>query len=122
MPSDSDHIPQRPPFIPGTPEELDAVAAAPENHTVFFENEYVRVLRDNIPPGVVEKKHTHARPSIFVINASLDMDYYNEEGETVARSGKLKDGEPFWVEPEGLHWLENHDTFAFDAIRVEIKV
>jgi len=26
------------------------------------------------------------------------------------------------VEPEGLHWLENHDTFAFDAIRVEIKV
>lgn len=122
MPSDSDHIPQRPPFIPGTPEELDAVAAAPENHTVVFENEYVRVLRDNIPPGVVEKKHTHARPSIFVINASLDMDYYNEEGETVARSGKLKDGEPFWVEPEGLHWLENHDTFAFDAIRVEIKV
>ena len=122
MPSDSDHIPQRPPFIPGTPEELDAVAAAPEDHTVVFENEYVRVLRDNIPPGVVEKKHTHARPSIFVINASLDMDYYNEEGETVARSGKLKDGEPFWVEPEGLHWLENHDTFAFDAIRVEIKV
>jgi len=26
------------------------------------------------------------------------------------------------VEPEGLHWLENHDTFAFDAIRVEIEV
>ncbi len=44
------------------------------------------------------------------------------EGEIVARSGKLKDGEPFWVEPEGLHWLENHDTFAFDAIRVEVKV
>jgi hypothetical protein len=49
------------------------------------------------------------------------MDYYNEKGEIVARSGKRKDGEPFWVNPEGLHWLENHDTYAFDAYRVEIK-
>ncbi len=121
MPSESDQISRRPPFIPGTPEELDAVIAAPENHTVVFENEKVRVLHVNIPPGVVEKKHTHARPSIFIINTSPDMDYLNDKGEIVARSGKLKDGEPFWVEPEGLHWLENHDTYAFDAIRVEIK-
>ena len=49
------------------------------------------------------------------------MDYYNEKGEIVTRSGKLRDGEPFWVEPEGIHWLENHDTFAFDAIRIEVK-
>ncbi len=117
----SDHIPQRPPFIPGTPEELDSVIAAPENHTVVFENDKVRVLHVNIPPDVIEKKHTHRNPSIFIINASPNMDYYNEKGEIVARSGKRKDGEPFWVEPEGLHGLENHDAIVFDAFRVEIK-
>ena len=37
----SDHIPRRPPYIPGTPEELDSVIAAPENHTVVFENDRV---------------------------------------------------------------------------------
>ena len=50
------------------------------------------------------------------------MDYFNDKGEIVARSGKRKDGEPFWVDSEGVHWLENRDTFAFDAIRVEVKV
>jgi len=118
----SDHIPRRPPYIPGTPEELDSVLAAPENHTVVFENDRVRVLHVVIPPGVVEEKHTHKNPSVFIINASPDMDYFNDKGEIVARSGKRKDGEPFWVDPEGVHWLENRDTFAFDAIRVEVKV
>ena len=27
----------RPQFIPGTPEELDAVSAAPDNHIILFE-------------------------------------------------------------------------------------
>ena len=116
-----DHIPQRPPFIPGTSGELDALIAAPENHTVVLDNEKIRVLHVVISPGVIEKKHAHARPSIFIINASPNMDYYNEKGEIVTRSGKLRDGEPFWVEPEGVHRLENHDTFAFDALRIEVK-
>ena len=71
---------------------------------------------------MIEEKHTHKNPSVFIINASPDMDYFNDKGEIVARSGKRKDGEPFWVDPEGVHWLENRDTFAFDAIRVEVKV
>ena len=117
----TDHIPQRPPFIPGTPEEFDSVIAAAGNHTVVFENERVRVLHVVIPPGVVENKHTHKNPSVFIINASPDMHYYNDEGEIVTSSGKREDGVPFWVGPEGIHWLENYDDYAFDAIRVEIK-
>ena len=61
----SDHIPQRPPFIPGTPKELDSVIAAPENHAVVFENEKVRVLHVNIPPGVIEKKTYAHEPQYF---------------------------------------------------------
>ena len=117
----TDHVPQRPSFIPGTPEELDSVIAAPENHTVVFENERVRVLRVVIPPGVVENKHTHKNPSVFIINVSSDMHYYNDKGEIVTSSGKREDGVPFWVGPEGVHWLENYDSYAFDAIRIEIK-
>ena len=96
----SDHIPRRPPYIPGMPEELDSVIAAPENHTVVFENDRVCVLHVVIPPRVIEEKHTHKNLSVFIINASPNMDYFNDKGEIVARSGKRKDGEPFWVDSE----------------------
>jgi hypothetical protein len=49
------------------------------------------------------------------------MHYYNDKGEIVTSSGKREDGVPFWVGPEGIHWLENYDDYTFDAIRIEIK-
>ncbi len=55
----NEHMANRPPYIPGTPDELDAMLAAPENHTVIFENDQVRVLKVLVRPGEVEKPHTH---------------------------------------------------------------
>ncbi len=118
-----DNVPQRPRFIPGTPEKLDAVAAAPKNHEVMFENDRVRVLRVTLPPGAVEHKHTHKWPSVFTIYKFPKIKYFNDKGEhvpiTVNRSEF--EGKPFWVEPEGVHWVENHDTYPLEAIRVELK-
>ena len=45
------------------PAELDALAAAPENHTLLFENDAVRVLDTLVRPSQVVPLHTHQWPS-----------------------------------------------------------
>ena len=75
---------KRPEYAPGTPEELDAVVAAPGNHEVIFENDRVRVLRVTIRPGELEKQHTHKWESVFTITSMPKITYYNEKGEACA--------------------------------------
>ena len=36
---------------------LDGVLAAPENHTVLYEDEAIRVISVSIAPGAIEKPH-----------------------------------------------------------------
>lgn len=48
------------------PSSYDAVAAAPDNHRVVFENEKVRVLEVTINPG--EKEPFHEHPLFSVMN------------------------------------------------------
>jgi hypothetical protein len=41
------------------PAALDAVIAAPEFHTVLYEDDRVRVLEGLVPQGVTVPLHTH---------------------------------------------------------------
>ncbi len=116
-----DDRPGRPPFIPGTPEEYDAVTADPGSHTVVFENEKVRVVRVNVEPGVRENMHTHKWHSVFIISAFPNINYYLEDGTCIPRSGARREGIPAWIEPEGIHAVENIDTRPFEGIRIELK-
>jgi quercetin dioxygenase-like cupin family protein len=108
-------------YVPGTPEEIDAVIAAPDNHEVVFENEIVRVLRVIVRSGEVEKTHTHKWPSVFIITQRPRIKYFNEAGEEVELGPPLEEGNPFWIEPEGVHWVENLVHIDLKAIRVELK-
>jgi hypothetical protein len=47
---------------------LDAVAAAPGNHKVLFENENLRVLKVTLAPDEEEPTHHHRWRSIFVLD------------------------------------------------------
>lgn len=47
---------------------LDAVAAAPKNHVVLFENDSLRVLEVILPPDEEEPVHHHRWPSVFVFD------------------------------------------------------
>ena len=117
----NEHMANRPPYIPGTPDELDAMAAAPENHTVIFENDQVRVLKVLVRPGEVEKPHTHKWPSVFTITSMPKIKYFNEEGVACPPSGNRQEGVPFWLGPEGVHYVENPEDRPLEAIRVELK-
>ncbi len=60
--------PHTPPALPAQnglwPPSLDALVAAPEHHTLLFENSAVRVLDTHIAAGARTPLHTHAWPSV----------------------------------------------------------
>ena len=111
----------RPQFIPGTPEELDAVSAAPDNHIILFENELLRVIKVIVRPGEMENLHTHKYPCIFQINNLVKTEYHDQNGNIIPRTGTGYSGMMIYVEPEGIHQVKNIDKECMEGIRFEIK-
>lgn len=51
--------------------DLDGVVAAPDHHTVLFENEVVRVVETTIRAGDTTPLHTHLTPTVlYVVSGS----------------------------------------------------
>ena len=98
-----------------------AVIAAPEHHEVVFENDKVRVVNVLVKPGERENMHTHRWSSVFIINSFPEVNYYLEDGSSTPRTGGRREGVPHWIEPEGIHAVENIDTRPFEGVRIELK-
>ncbi|WP_258042976.1 hypothetical protein [Sphingomonas sp. NBWT7] len=110
------------------PASFDAVAAAPNSHRVLLEDEKIRVLRVEVPPGVAEPVHDHRWPSVMyfeqpqpityityrLINGKL-VEMTRFDAPAFARSQAVRG------EPEGLHAVTNRGAAPFVAIRIEFK-
>jgi hypothetical protein len=107
------------------PPELDALIAAAQHHKLLFENEYVRVLDTNIPPGEVTDVHTHSMPASLVVVSWSDFIRYDADGNVMVDSReKGLSFEPhatLWTEPLGPHALKNVGTNDLHIISIEIK-
>jgi predicted metal-dependent enzyme (double-stranded beta helix superfamily) len=105
--------------------KLDAVIAAPKSHKILLENDRVRVLEVVIQPGEKEPAHTHSLPSVMHVDEPSQIQYYDAEGKMVfdSRTSDKPRTSPTtsWLEPEGLHAVENVGDKPFHAIRVELK-
>lgn len=114
------------------PEKLDAVAAAPENHKVVYEDDNVRILQVICPPGKEEPVHTHQYKSTMWFTQSAHFIYYNYMINTNNRLIKkdsteikgfpaevLNKGQ--MVDPEGPHSVKNVGADTFIAYRIEYK-
>ncbi len=117
----ADDHPPLSPYVPGTPEALDAVIAAPASHEVVFENASVRTLRVIVRAGEAVEKHSHRCQRVFIIGKRPKIKYFAVDGGEVPIEGGPPPGEPMWLGPEGVHWVENPGDFDFEAIRVEFK-
>lgn len=111
--------------IPVWPNELDALTAAPEHHTLLFENDKVRVINACIPPGETTQLHTHKWPaSLYVISWS-DFIRYDQAGNIVLDSNSLPKiplpSSVLWSEPLAPHRLKNTGNKDLHIISVEIK-
>lgn len=114
--------------VPGAPDRLDAVIAAPASHHVIFENDRVRVLSVTIPPGRTEPVHTHDWPSIMRVEAPQPITYirYARQDGRLVETGRTErairePAEAEWMEPEGPHAVQNRGTAEYRAIRIELK-
>ena len=113
------------------PPELDAVAAAPRNHRVLFENDRLRVLEVILEPGEEEPVHHHRWPSVFVFDRIFGPIHdISPEGETlppnrdVMRALQAWDGAGCLVvqmAPQPAGRVLNASEVPLHGIRVEMK-
>ncbi|WP_425411064.1 hypothetical protein [Hyphococcus sp.] len=108
------------------PAELDAVAAAPDNHKILLENDAVRVLEVTVTPEEVEPLHSHRWPSVLYIQEAGHFTDNDADGNTIFDTRELDTPLTFpltmWKEPEAPHSVVNlSDDVPIRLIRVEIK-
>jgi hypothetical protein len=107
------------------PAALDALVAAPGQHTLLFENEHVRVLQTHIPPGHTAPVHTHRWPCVLFVRAWSDFIRRDPDGTITLDTRQLPDkptlNVPTWQQPLPPHSLENIGSTEFLAVHVEIK-
>ncbi len=84
---------------------------------VKFENDKVRVLEANLPPGVKEQVHSHPAYVIYVLEGGKYRNYASD-GKTT--EGELKSGEVLYRDPL-THAAENIGTTTMHMILVELK-
>jgi hypothetical protein len=103
---------------------LDGVLAAPENHTVLYEDDTIRVISVSIAPGAIEKPHHHCLPAVFVVDRLVSVrDFNGATGEEIPLPIPKDAPLPITAKflPQPLHYVENLDTRPFHATRIEFK-
>jgi len=107
------------------PPELDAMSAAPEHHTLLFENEYVRVLDAHVKPGDTVPVHTHCWPGVLYILGVSDFVRRDPDGKVVLdtrnSSSHAPVGSAVWGEAITPHTLENVGEQELRNITIELK-
>lgn len=98
----------------------DALAAAPRNHELLFENNDVRVLKVTVQPGVREPLHAHRYPSVLYYLSAAHMEEYSP-GRAVVDHPRKEDGAVVFLPIGPPHQMQNADTKPLIAIRVELK-
>lgn len=112
------------PNQPDCPDELDALNAAPEFHTLLFENEAVRVLDTKVPPGQTTPLHTHRWPGALYILSWSEFVRRDQNGRTMLDSRSMESlakGAALWSPPLAPHTLENVGRTDLHVIAVELK-
>ena len=84
---------------------------------VKFENDRVRVLEANLPPGVKEAVHSHPAYVIYVVEGGR---YRNYASDGKVTEGEFKTGDVIFREPI-THSAENIGDKPMHFILVELK-
>jgi quercetin dioxygenase-like cupin family protein len=95
----------------------DPAAVNSKTIKVKFENDRVRVLEAELPPGVKEQVHSHPAYVIYVL-AGGKYRNYAADGKTT--EGELKTGEVLYRDPL-THAAENIGDTTMHMILVELK-
>lgn len=102
---------------------LDAVAAAPDQHVVLFENDNIRVLRVILDGGTSEPNHHHRWPSVFVFDElpGYPVTDYDAAGQGIGVFDLGAAPKVLIVPPQPTHRVENAGERPLRGVRIEFK-
>ncbi len=104
------------------PRELWPLEAAPEQHKLVFENEHIRVLRVENPPGGVAPAHVHIWPSVIIWDAPSSVRVRDASGNVLRETPAAKPGDVVWNQAsEQPYSVENTGSELLRLYRVELK-
>lgn len=106
------------------PDSLDGLVAAPDQHTLLFENDDVRVLEARVLPGQTVPVHTHRWPGVLYILRTGHFVRRDPTGDVLVDSraaGIVHPGTAVLTPAVSPHSLENVDTSEIHMIAVELK-
>jgi hypothetical protein len=98
-------------------DELDSLTVCHDTQKLMFENAFVRVIDDVIPPGVSEPRHRHPRGLVITL-ADGDVETRNGAGNPVR--GHSTAGSVRWNEPL-THEVRNVGAAATHYVRIDVK-
>lgn len=111
--------------------ELDAVAAAPGNHRVLFENNTLRVLEVTLPDCAEEPTHHHRWPSVFVFDqVQGPVHDLGPDGEMLPPNRDVMQAVQAWdgkgclvvhMAPQAAGRVRNESGKTVHGIRIEMK-
>jgi hypothetical protein len=107
------------------PHSLDALNAAPDHHSLLFENDQVRVQRTRILPGQIVPVDTHRWPAVLFLSSWSEFVRRDPQGNvlldtrTTAEAPELNT--PIWLEPLLPHSVENVGGAELKNVQVEIE-
>jgi hypothetical protein len=97
-------------------DSLDSLKVCAATQKLIFENEFVRVIDDQIPAGVTEPLHRHRHGVVIYVTASK-YETAQDDKKTVTRR---KEGTALWSEAT-VHTVKNAGKAPAHAIRIELK-
>jgi len=98
-------------------DELDSLAVCRDTQKLIFENAFVRVIDDVIPPGAAEPRHHHPRGLVITL-ADAEVETRSGAGNFVR--GHSTAGSVRWNEPL-THEVRNVGSAPTHYIRIDIK-
>ena len=113
------------PSSPEWPDDLDALVAAPNQHTLLFENERVRVLETRVVAGDRTPVHTHRWPGVLYVLSWSNFVRYDDRGNVLVDSRNVEAFKSpptvVWSRPLPPHSLQNIGDTDLAIIAVELK-
>jgi hypothetical protein len=96
---------------------LDSLKVCAETQRLIVENQFVRVIDDQIPVGVTEPMHRH-RHGVTVYLGNYTNEQTTQDGRKALQ--ERKNGTAQWSEPV-IHTVKNVGQTPSHAIRIELK-
>jgi len=96
---------------------LDSLKVCKDTQHLILENQFVRVIDDQIPVGVTEPLHRHRHGVVVYINTYTNEQISQDGKRTV---GERKAGTASWSDAT-VHTVKNTGATPSHAIRIELK-